>query len=223
MKLTIVLAAAIAFVLLTFGCNTLKKTNVSASMKNSVVSNAPEDKMAPGAYTVDGKPLKFADTVQPKQLLILAWDGEGEGKKMKADNAFDHEKHATDPKYSEDGKRVVGCAECHHTDQPSAPKGSEYLKKFTRDKLLTAENVKDKAVETCRACHLRSADEPTDEYPPASIEYPKEAGKTASKDKIDNEDGYHLNCNTCHDQARKRAEPKPGAKMPKNCADCHTK
>ncbi len=225
MKLTILLTAVIGFVMLTFGCSALQPKNMSSAMKNTASLNAVEDPAtAPGAHTADGKPLKFKDTAQPAQPLILAWDGEGEGKKLKADAAFDHTKHSTDAKYSEDGKRVVGCAECHHTDQPAAPKGSEYLKKFERDKTLTAENVKDKAVSTCRACHLRSADEPTDEYPPSSIEYPKTAGKTASKDKIDNEDGYHLNCNTCHDQARKRTgEPKAGPKLPQKCADCHTK
>jgi hypothetical protein len=224
MKLKLLLTAVTGLVLLVFGCSNLQPKNMSSAMKNSVSLNAAEDPAnAPGAYYADGTALKFKDTVQPSKAIILAWDGEGEGKKMKADNAFDHEKHATDPKYSADGKAAVGCAECHHTDQPSAPKGSEFLKKFERDKVLTADNVKDKAVKTCRACHLRSADEPTDEYPPASIEYPKDAGRTASKDKIDNEDGYHLNCNTCHDQARKRAEPKTGPKMPQKCADCHTK
>ena len=227
MKISLVLTAVIGFVLLTFGCN-LKQPNMSASMNASNTLNsqpAPaEDKTAPGAYTIKGTPLKYKDTVQPTETLLLAWDSDDpKGLKMKADNAFDHAKHSTDAKYSEDGKRVVGCAECHHTDQPKAPAGSEYLKKFERDEVLTAANLSKRPVETCRACHLRSADDPTDEYPPASIEYPKEAGKSSGKDKIVNEEAYHLNCNTCHDLARKRTDPKPSAKLPQACADCHSK
>lgn len=228
MKLSLLKTALVGLAMLTFGCSNLKQTNMSASLNSSAPlatkPAAPEDKNAPGAYTIKGTPLKFKDTVQPTETLILCWDcDDPQGLKLKPEAAFDHTAHATDKKYSEDGTRVVGCAECHHTDQPSAPKGSEYLKKFQRDAVLTAENLSKQAVETCRGCHLRSADEPTDEYPPVSVEYPKDAGKSAGKDKSYNDEAYHLNCNTCHDQARKRADPKPSAKMPQKCDDCHSK
>ena len=227
MKLSLVKTAIIGVALLTFGC-AIKQSNSSASM-NASASLAtkpapPEDKLAPGAYTIDGTPLKFKDTVQPTKPLILDWDSDDKKYlKLASEYAFDHTAHATKKEYSEDGTRVVGCAECHHTDQPSAPAGSEYLKKFQRAKVLTAENLAEQAVETCRACHLSVREDETEENPPP-FAYPEGSGKTASKEKLDNEEAYHLNCNTCHNKAKERANPKPGPKLSKmGCDTCHTK
>src|SRR5204863_4475749 len=52
--------------------------------------------------------------------------------------AFNHENHAFG-KYSPDGQSVMGCVECHHTDQPkSALTGP--LKTSERNEVLTNED-----------------------------------------------------------------------------------
>lgn len=210
MKLTIVLAAFCGYLLVTFAS--------SHAPHGAALLAALDGTNPPHAVDIDGKPIPNESIVQPTKPIILAKDSEAKDGELKREAAFDHVKHSTDPKYSVDGKAVVGCADCHHTDQPKAPAGQEYLKKFERKEVLTtAELEKSKQpVKSCRECHFQASAEETDEYPPDSITYAKEAGKTATKDKITNEEAYHLNCNTCHDAARKRAP-----KSPQACADCH--
>lgn len=218
MKLKIVPATLFSCLLLTFACN--NSSNQTAMLINN--SGAPvaalDGTNPPHAVDIDGKAIPDESTVQPLKPIILAKDSEAKDGELKKEAAFDHVKHSTDPKYSVDGKTVAACVDCHHTDQPKAPAGQDYLKKFERKEILTtAELEKSKQpVKSCRACHFQASAEPTDEYPPDSISYAKEAGKTATKDKITNEEAYHLNCNTCHEAARKRAP-----KSPQACADCH--
>ena len=55
------------------------------------------------------------------------------------DVAFDHDTHSFN-KYSPDGTKDIGCAECHHTDQPkSALTG--VLVTSERDEILTKDNL----------------------------------------------------------------------------------
>lgn len=251
MKLKIVSAAVFSCLLLTFACNTSStptsallsptpspatgntsstaNSNAPASVNtNAVAAATPAAAAANGAQSahavdIDGKVIPDESATQPLRPIILAKDSESKDGELKKEAAFDHVKHSIDPKYSVDGKAVVGCADCHHTDQPKAPAGQDYLKKFERKEVLTtAELEKSKQpVKSCRVCHLQASAEPTDEYPPDSITYTKESGKAATKDKITNEEGYHLNCNTCHDQAAKNKSRATPAKAPQACADCH--
>lgn len=218
MKLKIVPATLFSCLLLTFAY--ANSSNQTAALINNSGAHvaALDGTNPPHAVDIDGKAIPDESTVQPLRPIILAKDSEAKDGELKKEAAFDHVKHSTDPKYSVDGKTVAACVDCHHTDQPKAPAGQDYLKKFERkETLTTAELEKSKQpVKSCRACHFQASAEPTDEYPPDSITYAKEAGKTATKDKITNEEAYHLNCNTCHEAARKRAP-----KSPQACADCH--
>ncbi|HEX8706958.1 MAG TPA: cytochrome c3 family protein [Pyrinomonadaceae bacterium] len=174
----------------------------------------------PHAVDTAGKALPNESATQPDKPIILAKDSDDpKSGELKAEAAFDHAKHSTDAAYSLDGKTATACIECHHTDQPSAPKGQEYLKKFERKEALTAKQLEasKEPVKSCRACHFQPSAEETDEFPPKSIVYPKESGKAPSG-KLTNEIAYHLNCNTCHEAARKRD---PKLKAPQTCTDCH--
>ncbi|HEY0408403.1 MAG TPA: cytochrome c3 family protein [Pyrinomonadaceae bacterium] len=230
MRLTIIVAALFGYLLLTFACN--HSSNSTSVVLNSSIASPDRGNAAialdgtnpPHAVDLDGKAIPDESLTQPSKPFILAKDSESKDGEMKKEAAFDHAKHSTDPKYSVDGKMVMGCAECHHTDQPKAPAGQEYLKKFERKEMLTAAVLEKskQPVKSCRACHLQASAEATDDYPPDSITYSKESGKASTKDKIVNEEAYHLNCNTCHDQAMKNKSRATPAKAPSACADCHT-
>ena len=130
--------------------------------------------------------------------------------------AFDHSNHTT-KNYSIDGKSLIACVECHHTDQPK-DKLKHPQVTSERTVALTAEVLKDAAatpVKTCRACHLQAGD---DSKPLPVI-------KKDDKDlKMDNEVAYHTNCFACHDAAIK-ARPdlvtKTAGSDPKGCVKCH--
>ena len=133
--------------------------------------------------------------------------------------AFDHENHAF-KMYSPDGKSVVGCAECHHTDQPKSALKPP-LVTSERDVALTIEVYKASAqkVNDCRACHFQDGAVPDGKTMP-NVTYAKGA-----KD-LTNELAYHINCNTCHDaafKARPELKSKPGFATSKDCTICHKK
>jgi hypothetical protein len=229
MKLTIVLAAVFGYLLLTFACATSSSRQTTALLNNSApppatAPAAPDGTTPPHAVDTDGKALPDESTTEPTKGIILAKDSvDPKNGEVKKEQAFDHVKHSTDPSYSVDGKTVTGCAECHHTDQPKAPAGQDYLKTFKRTEMLTSEQLKksNQPVKSCRVCHYQQGAEGMDDVPD-SITYPKGSGKESTKDKILNDEAYHLNCNTCHAQALKdktRAKP---PKAPQACADCHT-
>jgi cytoskeletal protein RodZ len=132
--------------------------------------------------------------------------------------AFDHETHST-KMYSVDGKAVLTCVECHHTDQP-AEGLKPPLKTSERKVLLTAEVLKAPdavGVKLCRACHLQVGDDSA-ETPKVTYE-----GKSTPT-KLTNEIAYHQNCNVCHDAAIK-ARPALKGKVPggEDCVPCHVK
>jgi Cytochrome c7 and related cytochrome c len=153
-----------------------------------------------------------ASKAQPKDVL-LAKDSQSD---KYGEVAFSHTNHST-KNYSIDGKSVIGCVECHHTDQPKAALKPP-LVTSERDVVLTAavlEDAKSAPVKTCRACHLQAGD---DSKPMPTVTYP---GKTAPE-KLNNEIAYHTNCNTCHDAAIKvRADLKGKIPGTNDCAKCH--
>ena len=178
----------------------------------------------PHAVDTAGKPIPESSTTQPDKPLILAKDSaDPKWGEHKPDAPFDHAKHSTDPMHSLDGKTVTACIECHHTEQPSAPAGQPYLKTFNklRKEVLTAKQLESSqvAVKSCRSCHYQPTTEETDEFPPESVTYPKEMKKPPSG-KLTNDVAYHINCNSCHDAAKKRDAT---LKTPQTCGDCHVK
>ena len=150
--------------------------------------------------------------VQPKQL-VLSKDSQSD---KYGEVAFDHETHSTKP-YSPDGKTVLACVECHHTDQPASALKPP-LKTSERDVALTAAVLAAadaKPVKSCRSCHLQAGD---DSAPMPTITYPDKPAPI----KLNNEIAYHLNCNICHDKAI-AARPALKGKAPgsNDCVPCH--
>ena len=150
--------------------------------------------------------------VQPKEVVL--------GKDSQSDKygevAFNHENHSI-KSYSVDGKNVVACVECHHTDQPTSGIKPP-LKTGERDVILTTAALAAtdaKPVKSCRSCHLQAGD---DSAPIPTITYADKPAPT----KLNNEVAYHLNCNICHDKAI-AARPALKGKLPgsNDCLPCH--
>jgi hypothetical protein len=150
--------------------------------------------------------------VQPKQVTL--------GKDSQSDKygevPFNHENHST-KNYCIDGKTVIACVECHHTDQPASALVAP-LKTSERATALTAallQAADAKPVKGCRACHLQAGD---DSAPLPAVTY---TGKTTPT-KLTNEVAYHTNCNICHDKAI-AARPALKGKIPgsNDCLTCH--
>ena len=158
----------------------------------------------------------------PKDEYKLSTDS----KKDKAKSlpvTFSHINHAT-KNYSVDGTKTIGCAECHHTDQPAAeaakhpPLKSAYP--ADRTVTLTAETAKDAKtpqVATCRSCHAQEGQKPKLLEAAAEVTYEGDTDPTV----LTNEEAFHRNCNSCHDQA---VEKRKGINAPttNECAKCHT-
>ncbi len=134
---------------------------------------------------------------------------------------FNHDTHAFQ-KYSPDGKSLVGCVECHHTDQPKSALKPPLLTS-DRDAVLTMEvfQKSTQKVSECRACHFQDGSVPDDKEMPTAVY--KEGEKEITKD-LNNELAYHINCNTCHDAAaalRPELKKKAGFATTKDCLLCH--
>lgn len=135
--------------------------------------------------------------------------------------AFNHETHAS-KLYSPDGKSVVGCVECHHTDQPKSALKAP-LVTSEREVALTLESWKasSQKVNECRFCHFQDGNIPDGKTMPTASY--TEGGKSTKKD-LNNELAYHINCNTCHDAAAKlrpELKKKAGFATTKDCLLCH--
>ncbi|HLN97768.1 MAG TPA: cytochrome c3 family protein [Pyrinomonadaceae bacterium] len=163
-------------------------------------------------------PLSFAQTpekeskTQPKEVVL---DKDSQSDKY-GEVPFNHENHTIKP-YSPDGKTVLTCVECHHTDQPAADLKPP-LKTSERTVVLTAASLAAadaKAVKTCRACHLQAGD---DSAPIPTVTYPDKPAPT----KLTNEIAYHNNCNICHDKALAARPTLKGKVAGSNdCFPCH--
>ena len=150
--------------------------------------------------------------VQPKEV-VLCKDSQSD---KYGEVPFNHETHSI-KNYSIDGKSVIACVDCHHTDQP--PSGLKApLKTGERDVVLTTAVLAAadaKPVKACRTCHLQAGD---DSAPMPTITYSDKPAPT----KLTNEVAYHLNCNICHDKAI-AARPAVKGKAPgsNDCLPCH--
>jgi Zn ribbon nucleic-acid-binding protein len=178
---------------------------------NVAVNAAPPAASAPG----DVPDQVLGQSIKKK--FVLSKDSLSEY----GESPFDHETHAL-LKYSPDGKSVVGCVECHHTDQPKSSLKPP-LVTSERDVVLTLDTWKTskQKVSECRACHFQDGLVPDGkEMPTASY---TDGGKTTVKD-LNNELAYHINCNTCHDAAfklRPELKQKKGFATSKDCTICH--
>lgn len=213
-KLLTLSLIALSLAALTITYNTALSRSIHVAMFDGVDP--------PHAVDTSGRALPESSTTQPDKPIILSKDSEDpKWGEHKADAPFDHVKHTTDVKHSLNGTTVTACVECHHTEQPSAPAGQEYLKRFERKEGLTAKQLEEskQPVRSCRACHFQASTEETKEFPPKGVTYPKSTGKPPTG-KLTNDVAYHINCNSCHDGAMKRD---PTLKAPQACADCHVK
>jgi hypothetical protein len=223
LKLFVLLFAVVTYVCVT-ACNSKPPTTAMLNRAENAPLPAPQPDGVDPPHAVDtgGKAIPNESATQPDKPIILAKDSDDpKSGELKPEAAFDHVKHSTLPLYGPDGKQVAACIDCHHTDQPAASNKMPFLTKFERKETLTAKQLETskEAVKSCRACHLQASAEETDDYPPKSVTYPKEMNRPPSG-KLTNEIAYHLNCNTCHDAAKKRDAK---IKAPVTCDDCHVK
>ena len=191
----------------------------AANVKANVAANSADPNKAtanttvtPAATATPAKPpvAETGDKKIPKSF-VLGKDS------LSAENGevpFDHDSHAFQ-KYSPDGKSVMGCVECHHTDVPKSALKPPFVTS-ERDTLMTFDVWKTLAqkVSDCRACHFQDGNVPDGKTMPAT-----------TKD-LTNELAYHINCNNCHDAAfklRPELKSKPGLATSKDCSTCHKK
>ena len=220
LKLFVVLTVSLVCVTVAFTSNAASSLCRTSSW--SICAGLLDGTTPPHAVDITGKVIPESSATQPDKPIILAKDSTDDKRgEFKPEAAFDHTKHSTDLLHSIDGKTVTACIVCHHTAQPSAPKGQEYLKKFDRKEILTAKQLETskEPVQSCRACHFQESTPATAEYPPKSVKYPKSMGKDPTATLI-NKEAYHINCNSCHDAANNRD---PTLKAPADCIDCHIK
>ena len=136
---------------------------------------------------------------------------------------FSHLNHST-KNYSVDGKSVVGCVECHHTDRPAAEAATHPPLKTAdpadRTTTLTAETIKDSktpVVRGCRDCHAQEGEKPKFGDAIPEVTYEGDTDPTV----LTNEEAYHRNCNTCHDAATQQRKLTT-APTGNECLKCHS-
>lgn len=197
MKLFIALGAAAFYLVLSFGSNHL------------------DPKSAYRSLALDGR--------TPQKTYILSKDAKKDVKKA-LPVPFNHETHST-KNYNVDGTGVIGCTECHHTDQPAAEAAkhpplksahpADRTTTLTAD--LLAKDPKAPDVLTCRSCHEQEGSKPKILAENPSLIYEGDTDPTV----LTNEEAYHRNCNICHDLA---VEKRPTLKIPtsQQCAECHS-
>lgn len=181
--------------------NTEVNTNVQTNTSTVNTNALPANTSSPGNANVSDKKI-------PKDFT-LGQDSFSEYGEV----AFDHDTHAFQ-KYSPDGKTVVGCVECHHTDQPKSALKPPLLTS-ERDVILTLATWQKSSqkVSSCRSCHFQDGEVPDDKEMP-----------TDGTRELHNENAYHINCNTCHDAAaaaRPELKKKKGFATANDCMICH--
>jgi len=189
--------------------------------------NAPVNANSSLANTNTGSPANFkpsanAATKTIRDRFTLSNNGLQDGEPV----TFSHKLHASET-FSADGKSVIGCVECHHTDQP---KGllKPPLVTSERNELLTDKSwlASTQQVTECRVCHFEFKD----------LDELKEQGKVIPSVEriVDGEKitielhskgAYHDNCIGCHVLAEKDKNRPRGYKFRQGfstaCAGCH--
>lgn len=195
--------------------NTQPVMNANVAANTTAPSNA---NTAPKANT-SASPMPTASSKTMHEKFVLGQNS------LDADYGavpFNHKSHAF-MNYSPDGKSVVGCVECHHTDQP---KSALKLPLVTseRGEILTLDswNASAQKVNECSFCHFQAENVPDGKTMPTA-DY-VEDGETVTKE-LNNKLAYHINCNVCHDKAaaaRPSLKSKPGFATSTGCASCHS-
>ena len=138
---------------------------------------------------------------------------------------FNHADHFTKNR-SVDGTKPIACVECHHTAQPASEAAKHPPHKTVwpadRTTTLTAE-LADKDPNAlgavCRDCHTRADTKP--KLLPAIPEIKNDAGEAVV---LNNQQAFHRNCGSCHDEAVKaRPALSPAPPTSKKCVACHKK
>ncbi len=185
--------------------NTVKPVNANMAANKTPAANAA----TPSAGDPNGKKI-------PK-TFTLGTDSLSEYGEVN----FDHDSHAF-KNYNPDGTAVMGCVECHHTDQPKSALKPPLLTS-ERDFTMTFENWQkgNYKVSSCRDCHFQAGNVPEGkEMPKATY---TDGGKSVTKT-LDNQLAFHINCNTCHDAAfklRPDLKKHAGFATSKDCTVCH--
>jgi Zn ribbon nucleic-acid-binding protein len=175
-------------------------TAANSSMPAATNANKPAAANAnkPAAASPTATPAATTTSSGPKVIQDEFILGENPLPKNKAYGIvkFNHVTHAT-KNYSPDGKSVITCVQCHHTDQPTAALVKP-LVTSERDVALTMASWKASPlpVKRCYECHFQKSS-PGKKLP--VITYSEADGPV----KLNNEEGYHRNCNSCHDDAAK--------------------
>lgn len=190
------------------------KVNANAPANTNAASNTAN---AAANTNASKPPTPAAGDKKMAKSFVLSKDSLSEY----GESHFDHENHAF-KNYSPDGKSVVGCVECHHTDQPKSALKPPLLTS-ERDVALTFDSWKasNQKVNECRFCHFQDGLVPDGKEMPTA-DY-TDGGRTTTKD-LNNELAYHINCNTCHDaafKARPELKSKKGFATSKDCLICH--
>ena len=138
---------------------------------------------------------------------------------------FSHVDHATKNR-SIDGTKPIACIECHHTAQPASEVAKHPPHKTAwpadRTTTLTADLLeKDPTappVNACTDCHARAGTKPKllPEIPKVKIE------GVADPVTVDNQQAFHRNCGSCHDEVAKTGRTST-APTSKKCVACHKK
>jgi cytochrome c553 len=138
---------------------------------------------------------------------------------------FSHIEHTVKSR-SVDGTKPIACVECHHTAQPASEVIKHPLHKTAwpadRTTTLTADLFeKDPSappVTLCTDCHARAGTKPKllSEIPTIKVE------GSAEPVVLDNQQAFHRNCNSCHDDVAKTGRASTGPTS-KKCVACHKK
>jgi hypothetical protein len=131
---------------------------------------------------------------------------------------FNHLNHTT-KNFSPDGTAQLKCVDCHHVEQPKS-ETVKFAFPENRTVILTAETVKDAAtpkVSTCRSCHTEKDVKPT-----LVAEIPQIKNEKGDVVVMTNQNAFHRNCASCHDQVLK-LRPTATAPGTSKCMSCHKK
>ena len=138
---------------------------------------------------------------------------------------FSHIDHVTKNR-SVDGTKPIACVECHHTAQPASEVVKHPLHKTAwpadRTTTLTAELLEKDPntppVNSCTECHARAGMKPklVPGIPTMKVE------GVAEPVTLDNQQAFHRNCNSCHDDVVKGGRASTGPTS-KKCTACHKK
>ena len=211
-KVAVTAVFAVLSLAVFLNCTGAKEVGPKASLSASTPTPTP-----PAANTVTPPAAPAAGGKTIPKTFTLAKDSLSEYGEV----AFNHDSHAFKP-YSPDGKSVIGCVECHHTDQPKSALKAP-LATSERDVTLTMEvyQTAAKGVSDCRACHFQEGNVPDGKSMPSAT---YTVGEKTTKKSLTNELAFHINCNTCHDaafKARPELKQKTGFATSKDCTVCH--